>query len=67
MEEQSNSFQWDRALELHATGIYSDSKFKEKTMSYLKKFIPYEQRVKVWPIIFENRQGISKTLFNELL
>lgn len=52
MEEQSNSFQWDRALELHATGIYSDSKFKEKTMSYLKKFIPYEQRVKVWPIIF---------------
>ena len=66
LEEQSNSGQWEKAIEQFSAGNKNVPKFKERTIGYLKKFIPYELRLKVWPIIFDNQLGLTNNLFIEL-
>jgi len=42
-------------------------KFKEKTQSLIKKYIPKELRGKVWPVLLENKLGMTNCLYIHLL
>lgn len=67
-EENQELFQqWNRALELYGCQENKLKKFKEKTLSLVKKCIPHELRHRVWPLIFENTLGLTNALYIELI
>lgn len=49
------------------SGYPKIDKFKDKTFDLVKKGIPNELRSSLWPLTFENKLGITDTLYTELL
>lgn len=42
-------------------------RFKEKSTSLIKKFVPKELRGKIWAVCIENKLGMTNALYIQLL
>lgn len=60
----SNNSQWMKFYQNYLSGFPRVARFKEKTFDLVKKGLPHDLRESLWPIIFDNKVGITNNLYS---